>query len=107
LRAADRTLDHISRTAKFIRWIADYAGFKTAADISADGVNRYAGKLRDDGRASRTIGAHLAAIKAFTKWLTEHHKLSRDPLSSVKKPNPETDRRHERRMLLPDEWKWL
>ena len=23
------------------------------------------------------------------------------------KPNPKTDRRHERRMLLPEEWQWL
>jgi len=63
--------------------------------------------LRDEGRAARTIGSHLSAIKAFTRWLTEHHKLPRDPLASVKKPNPETDRRRERRMLLPEEWQHL
>ncbi len=33
-----------------------------------------------------------------------HHKLPRDPLASVKKPNPKTDRRVERRALLPEEW---
>ena len=104
LRTANRTDKHITSTMQFIRWITDHAGFKTAADISADGVNRYAGKLRDEGRAARTIQAHLNAIKAFTKWLTEHHKLPRDPLASVKKPNPKTDRRRERRMLLPEEW---
>ena len=107
LRAANRTDKHITSTTQFIRWIADHAGFKTAADISADGVNRYAGKLRDEGRAARTIQAHLNAIKAFTKWLTEHHKLPRDPLASVKKPNPKADRRRERRMLLPEEWRLL
>jgi integrase len=104
MRTASRTEKHIASTANFIRWIADHAGFKTAADISADGVNRYAGKLRDEGRAARTIQAHLNAIKAFTKWLTEHHKLPRDPLASVKKPNPKADRRRERRILLPEEW---
>ena len=107
LRGPNRTEKHIKYTVQFIRWIAEYAGFKTAADISADGVNRYAGKLRDEGRAARTIQAHLNAIKAFTKWLTEHHKLPRDPLASVKKPNPKADRRRERRMLLPDEWRRL
>jgi len=104
LRAANRTEKHVTSTTQFIRWVADHAEFKTAVDVSADGVNRYAGKLRDEGRAARTIQAHLSAIKAFTKWLTEHHKLPRDPLSSVKKPNPKTDRRRERRMLLPEEW---
>ena len=107
LRAANRTEKHITSTTQFIRWIADHAGFKTASDICADGVNRYAGKLRDEGRAARTIQAHLNAIKAFTKWLTEHHKLPRDPLASVKKPNPKADRRRERRMLLPEEWRLL
>ena len=107
LRAANRTDKHITSTTQFIRWIADHAGFKTASDISADGVNRYAGKLRDEGRAARTIQAHLNAIKAFSKWLTEHHKLPRDPLASVKKPNPKADRRRERRILLPEEWRLL
>ncbi len=107
LRAANRTEKHIKSTTRFIRWIAEHAGFRTAADITADGVNLYAGKLRDEDRSARTIQAHLNAIKAFTKWLTDHHKLPRDPLSSVKKPNPKTDRRHERRMLLPQEWRLL
>ncbi len=107
LRAANRTAKHITSTTNFIRCIAEHAGFETAADISADGVNRYAGKLRDEGRSARTVQAHLNAIKAFTKWLTEHLKLPRDPLASVKKPNPKADRRRERRMLLPDEWRQL
>lgn len=107
LRAAGRTDDHVKRTTQFIRGIADYAEFKIASDIRADGVNRYAGKLRDEGRAARTVQAHLSAIKAFTRWLTEHHKLPRDPLASVKKPNPKADRRRERRMLLPEELRLL
>ena len=107
LRAANRTDKHITSTTQFIRWIVEHAGFRTAADISADGVSRYACKLRDEGRAARTIQGHLNAIKAFTKWLTEHHKLPRDPLSSIKTPNPKADRRRERQILLPDEWRRL
>ena len=107
LRTAGRTEKHVNSTARFIRWVADHAGFRSVADISADGVNRYAGMLRDEGRAARTIQAHLSAVKAFTRWLTEHHKLPRDPLASVRKPNPRSDRRRERRMLLPDEMPWL
>ena len=72
--------------------------------MSADGVSHDAGKLRDEGRSSRTIQAHLNAITAFTRWLTEHHKLPRDPLASVRKPTPKGDRRRERRMSLPKEW---
>ena len=104
LQAANRTKKHVSSTMLFIRRIAEHAGFRLAADIQADGVIRYAGKLRDEEMSSRTIQSHLNAIKAFTRWLTEHHKLPRDPLSAVKKPNPKADRRRERRMLLPSEW---
>ncbi len=107
LRAAGRTEKHIRCTTRFIGWIADFAGFAKPADISAEGVNRYAGKLLDEGRANRTVQAHISAIKAFTRWLSDQHKLPRDPLSSVKKPNPKADRRLERRVLLPEEWQRL
>jgi integrase len=104
MQVAKRTEKHITSTLQFIQWIAEYAGFKVASDITADGANKYAGKLRDEGRSSRTVGAHLSAIKAFTRWLTAHQKLPRDPLVSVKKPNPKTDRRRERRAISLDEW---
>jgi len=107
LRATASSENHIVRTLKFIRLIAGAAGFELAADISADGVNRYARKLKEQRRSARTIQAHLTAIKGFTKWLTENNKLSRDPLCSVRRPNPKADRRYERRVLLPEEWLWL
>ncbi len=107
LRTANRTDQHVARTIGFVRIISESAGFYSAADIAADAVNRYAGKLWDNGRSSRTIQAHLTAMKGFTKWLSENDKLPRDPLASVKKPNPKADRRRERRMLLPEEWRLL
>jgi integrase len=60
-----------------------------------------------EGKAPRTIHAHLSAIKGFTRWLVEGEKLPRDPLAAVKKPNPKVHRRRERRMLLPAEWPHL
>jgi integrase len=107
LIAAARDPKHISSTISNIRTISKSEGFTTASDITADGVNLYASRLKDIGRSARTIQAHLTAIKSFTKWLVEHDKIARDPLSSVKKPNPKADRRKERRMLLHDEWHWL
>ncbi len=104
MRAANRTEKHVKNTAQFIRSIAANAGFQTAAEMSADGVNRYAGKLRDQGRSARTIQAHLTAIKGFAKWLADNHKLPRDPLASVRKPSLKGDRRWERRMFLPEVW---
>ena len=105
--AANRASQHISTTIAYIRAICKDRKFEKAADITSDGVHQYAGWLKDQGRSTRTVQAYLTAIKGFTKWLADHHKLPRDPLTSVKKPNPKADRRRERRMLLPEEWQWL
>jgi len=107
LNAANRSAKHVRSTVSFIREVAKAGGFVTLADISADAVNRYVGELREQGWAARTVGARLTAIKSLTRWLTKHGKLPADPLASVQKPNPKRDRRRERRMLLPDEWRWL
>ena len=107
LRAGHCTEEHVERTAGIIRQFAASSELRSAAAITADYANRYAAKLKDDGLAARTIQAHLTALKSFTRWLADHHKLPRDPLSSVRKPNPETDRRRHRRVLLRDEWSRL
>jgi integrase len=104
LRAAGCGDKHVTHTIGFIRRIAKAGSFAVAADVSADGVGRYAASLKDEGRSARTIQAHLTAIKGFSKWLYQGVKLPRDPLASVKKPNPKADRRRERRMLLVEEW---
>jgi len=107
MKVAGRDPKYIDATIGYIRAIAKAAGFKTASDIAADPVTLFAEDLQAKGKSARTVQAHLTAIKGFTKWLTTHHKLPRDPLAKVTKPNPKTDRRHERRMLLPEEWQWL
>jgi len=106
MEAAGRDLKHIQTTVSYIRGICKRTGFATVGDITADGVNAYASELRER-RSARTVQAHLTAIKGFTRWLAQEGKLPADPLASVKRPNPKADRRRERRMLLPEEWKWL
>ena len=107
MKSANRDPQHVQSTISYIRRICDTEGFVSAADINADGVIRYAGRLTDQGRSSRTVQAYLTAIKGFTRWLTQHDKLGRDPLMKVQKPNPVADRRRERRILLPEEWQWV
>ena len=107
MKAGGRKAKHIDTTSGIIRAIAEDGQWASVADISADAVNQYAGTLKAQGRSAQTIKNHLTAIKGFSKWLANNHKLPRDPLASVSKPNPKADRRRERRMLLPDEWSWL
>ncbi len=105
--AKGSTEEHITRTQRKIESIAKEAGFVILRDIHADGVNRYSAKLRSDGKASRTIGSGIQAVKGFTKWLVAQGKLSADPLATVVKPSVDDDRRLIRRFLSHEEWNWL
>ena len=107
MEAAGRDAKHVETTMGYIGRVIDIAHWQTAGDIAADAVNTYAADLLVEGKSSRTVQAVLTGIKSFTKWLTRHGKLPADPLAGITKPSPKTDRRHERRMLLPEEWDWL
>lgn len=98
---------HRNRTRKHIEEFVVAGGWQTVRDIHIDHVTRHTAMLKAGGSASRTIQARLQSIKSFTKWLTEQNRLKRNPLSAVKKPDPAQDRKHERRMILPEEWHWL
>ncbi len=99
--------NHRDRTRKHIEEFAAAGKWKTVRDIHVDHVTRHASAMKQAGSSSRTIQARLQSIKSFTKWLFEHDRIKRNPLSSVKKPSPEQDRKHERRMILPGEWPWI
>ena len=107
MQAASRKPQHIETIIKYIQAIAEAAHWTSIRDISADTVNHYAVDLKERGMSARTVQAYLTAVKGFAKWLSRHGKLMSDPLASVSKPNPETDRRRERDILLPEEWLWL
>jgi integrase len=107
LHAASRTADHIERTCRMIQDYGKWSGFVRVSAVTADSVNHYVAKLKSEGLSARTINGRLTAIKSFFRWLSKRHKLPRDPLDSVVKPNPKTDRKLERRALLREEWPFL
>ena len=107
MKARQRSKNHVARTIVFIREVCTSAGFTKASDIATDGMNRVMASMKADGKAARTIQGRVVAMKAFTRWLADHAKLSHDPLRSVKRPSIKTDRRRRRRMLLPTEWPYL
>jgi len=98
---------HIKSTLFLIREVCKVGAFKTPSEISADTMNRIIGDMKAEGKSARTVQARVVAMKAFTRWLADHGKLSHDPLRSVKRPSVKADRRKCRRMLLPAEWPYL
>jgi integrase len=108
LRAGGRDDQHINQTIAMIRRFSTETEVESIADIGPIGVNHFSNQMKDRGSSARTIQAHVTAIAAFASWLAAHSKLRRDPLRGrIHRPNPASDRRQERRMLLPEEWAQL
>ena len=107
MKARQSGENHVNHTLALIREVCTAVRFVKPSDISADGMNQIMGAMKAEGKAARTIQKRVVAMKAFTKWLTDHAKLTHDPLRSIKRPSVKTDRRRRRRMLLPTEWPYL
>ena len=107
LRTAGRDERYVADTLAMVRAVLRDCSLTKAGAITADAVNRFAAGLKERGLSARRVHAHLTAVKGFTRWLTMQGKLAADPLVSIKKPSPKSDRRHERRILLHEEWEWL
>jgi len=106
--ASGKTGQHIDRTVQLIRAVAAHNAWRRLGDISADGLNKYAEHLKvDSEQSSRTVASMITACRSFCRWCTRNGSLNSDPTVTVSKPSSKTDRRIERRMLLPDEWQLL
>ena len=100
-------VDHIEKTRRFIEKICEFNNWRLLRDLDADGANRYAEHKFGEGRSPRTVQSHLTALTSFSRWAVRTGRLIADPLATVSKPNPESDRRVIRRFLTHEEFDWL
>ena len=107
LKSMGRDKRYVADSIGYIERIAKSSGFATVREITPQAIEQFGVELLRIGRSARTVQAALGAMKSFTRWLTTTGRLQRDPLACVRKPNPEADRRRERRMLLREEWQHL
>ncbi len=56
---------------------------------------------------TRVCARYLRSIKAFSRWLWRERRTPEDPLCSLSLYNEQTDRRHVRRELTPEEINYL
>ena len=103
LKGKGVTERHRSETMMQVRRIVDTASWQTPTDIRSSDVTRFLNALRDQGRSAQTNNHYLKSVKHFTKWLHTENRISRDPLLNLKRLNVQTDRRHDRRALSPEE----
>ena len=63
--------------------IIDDRGMATLGDVTAEAVRRFAGQLREQGAATRTINGYLQAIGQFIRWTVGERRLAIDPLARI------------------------
>jgi integrase len=97
------TSKHVRMTCRHVRWVADKCEAQSLADLTGPGVLAAVGELRGGGTSLRTCNSYLRSIKSFSRWLWRHKRRSDDPLCALESFNEETDPRHVRRELLPEE----
>lgn len=107
LAVAQDSDQHVDRTGQLVRAVASHCDWQTLGDISASGVSLYARTLKSRGQAARTIASMITAVRSLCRWCIRKGYLAADPTATVQKPSVQTDRRIERRMILPAEWKWI
>jgi integrase len=87
--------------------LAEWVSKAQLSDLTGERVQRAMATLRAEGRSLATCNHHRAAIKAFSKWCHDTHRLREDPLRGVKGFNVKEDRRHDRRTISLDELRRL
>ena len=76
-------------------------------EISATGALEFLADLQRAGRSVQTRNHYLKSAKSFTRWLVRDRRTSMDALAHLSRLNVNTDRRHDRRALSPDEFSRL
>jgi integrase len=108
LRDSGASADHVRKTVRRVAAVLDGTGAKVLSELSAPAVLRYLAERRskprsDGGLSAASSNHYLTALKMFARWLVRERRATENPLAHLPKLNPETDRRHVRRALEPDE----
>lgn len=104
LRNRDVSERQVQEVPRKVRRIIEGCGFERVRDIQATDVENYLGLLRSEGMGKQTSNHYLRAAKQFCRWLVRTRRADENPLADVPMLNVRTDRRHDRRPLLPEEF---
>ena len=107
LAAREVEADSVRRVPDQAQKVIDACNFKRIADISVSRVQAYLGDLRQAGLSAETCNHYRQSTKQFCRWLVKDRRTSEDRLPFIPKFNVSKDRRHDRRALLPDEFRRL
>ena len=102
------TAKHVRLTISRIRRVVRGCEFETIGDISADDVECFLSEARMEGEfGHKTYNHYVQAFEQFCSWLMAKGRVSFNPVVGLERLNCETDVRHRRRALSPDEFEKL
>jgi site-specific recombinase XerC len=109
LGAFERSLDettpkHRKLTMTRVRRLIEASGTQTIGELEAERIEDALKSIRRaEDLGNRTYNHYLQAVDEFGKWLVSSKRLPTNPVAGIDRLNAETDVRHQRRALTPDE----
>ena len=85
------------------RRMLDLAKAKRISELSLSGAIGAVQALRDDGLSQESINHHIRSVKRFSRWLWKDKRSRDHHLAHLATSSAESDRRHVRRLLSPEE----
>jgi integrase len=101
--ASRGTAEHAELVLARCTRVIELARFRRLSDLSPSRFQAALKSIRDDGAALRTVHHYVRQFKSFARWLWRDGRVREDNLAHVSPPNPDPDRRHQRRDLSEEE----
>jgi len=103
LETRDITDKQVNEVIAKVTRLVEVNGWTLARQITDADIERQLAVFRTQGMSKRTSNHYVRAMKQFARWLAKTRRLRQDPLLDLAMLNADTDRRHPRRPLSPEE----
>jgi integrase len=103
LTASGATTKHVASTSQQVCLMLELAKSQRISDMSLSTGLAAVQALRDKGLGQLTINHYIVAVKSFSRWLWRDKRAREYHLVHLKTSDADSDRRHVRRLLSPEE----
>ncbi|HBT77632.1 MAG TPA: hypothetical protein DEB39_12085, partial [Planctomycetaceae bacterium] len=108
LISKNNTTEHVSQTIRQIDLYLERMRPRTIGQIDVASVEKFlTGERKKKNISLGTCNHYIRAIKSFCNWLVKSDRLARHPLMALSLYNADTDPRHARRSLEPQEFEYM
>jgi integrase len=103
LVAKGGTEKHADATVQQSAYLLDYIKATKISEISFSAITNAVKSIQDAGYSLETANHYATAVKSFCRWMWKDKRAREHFLVHLEKKSSESDRRHVRRALTPDE----